>query len=108
MHIHTVNTAELQTYLDEAWEKYVKSEPHSEEPIAIRRAKWSRLTFYRNIWEFILSKSMREMQLAHRFDDGLFVPLFPKQSLIKDDVDVLRAQHVAKQVEEVDLKVVDA
>eukprot|EP00973_Karenia_brevis_P015971 2183525-Karenia_brevis.AAC.1 len=49
---------------------------------------------------------MRERKLAHRFDDGLFVPMLPTQSL-KSDVNVRKAQHTAKQVVELDLPAVD-
>ena len=91
---------ELQSYLDECWMKFRRDNPASEDvPDRVRRANWSRDTYYPLLLEFSLQKAHETHILPYRMDEELFVPLIPL-STIQDEAKLEHARTLVGEITE--------
>ena len=68
--------AELKSFIEHEWEKYEVDNPGDEYyPLAVKRARWVRETYYPLCRQFLLKKAMKTKVFPHRFEAGVFIPV---------------------------------
>ena len=77
-----VETVEMQSYHDDQYAKFRKSNPgDGDMSERERRAKFARDTFYPLTIKFYIEKALVSHQFRHRMVEGFFLPLIPVASI---------------------------
>ena len=101
--IDSVEYVEIHSFIRDKYDMFRSTCPaDTDESEEVRRSKWIRECYWTHCLDYLLSKSLRAGELAHRFVGNLFIPLLTPSSVEDEDIKFL-AQGLMTEVQPQDL-----
>ena len=105
--VRKVEYAEIQTFIEKHKSAFFKDHPFvAEANFKILEAHWVRDNYYPLVRKYFLQKFVDDGQIAHRFEDKIFLPLLPVISAGDSEAQAVAKKCLA-EVEKNDLSEID-